>query len=216
LHALLSAEDLSGVQTVAEQFQVLQRLGISEDDAIRLVEIWTDLLSRVRRIEADEKDCTVRMLGGSEIGYIKATRRWWAPIESLMQNQGVGDRPVYFISSNTHSLVNLLSGSARRHQQEIVDYIERSNNLELVPELRKLRQGQSRGNWDNFLYYAARSYYGQSPEAGERRAQRTREEEARRILFIPSHAAIDRAGPGRVLDRAVPSGLAGPARAPPG
>src|SRR5207237_582785 len=141
----------------------------SEDDAIRLVEIWSDLLGPLRRIQSEEKGFTVRMLGGSQIGYIKATRRWWAPIESLMQNQGVGDRPVYFISSNTHSLVNLLSGSARRHQQEIVDYIERSNNLELVPELRKLRQGQSRGNWDNFLYYAARSYYGQSPEAGERR-----------------------------------------------
>src|SRR6058998_1905887 len=207
LHALLSAEDLSGVQTVAEQFQVLQRLGISEDDAIRLVEIWTDLLSPLRRIRADEKDFTVRMLGGSRIGYIKATRRWWAPIESLMQNQGVGDRPVYFISSNTHSLVNLLSGSARRHQQEIVDYIERSNNLELVPELRKLRQGQSRGNWDNFLYYAARSYYGQSPEAGERRAQRTSEEEARGIFFLPSHAGLDVAAQVIILDRLVASDL---------
>ena len=116
LHALLSAEDLTGVDTVAEQFQVLQRLGISEDDAIRLVEIWSDLLGPLRRIQSEEKGFTVRMLGGSQIGYIKATRRWWAPIESLMQNQGVGDRPVYFISSNTHSLVNLLSGSARRHE----------------------------------------------------------------------------------------------------
>jgi len=207
LHALLSAEDLIGVETVAEQFQVLQRLGISEDDAIRLVEIWGDLLVPLRRIQAEEKDFTVRMLGGSQIGYIKATRRWWAPIESLMQSQGVGDRPVYFISSNTHSLVNLLSGSARRHQQEIVDYIERSNNLELVPELRKLRQGQSRGNWDNFLYYAARSYYGQSPEAGERRAQRTSEEEARGIFFLPSHAGLDVAAQVIILDRLIASDL---------
>ncbi len=207
LHALLSAEDLTGVDTVAEQFQVLQRLGISEDDAIRLVEIWSDLLGPLRRIQSEEKGFTVRMLGGSQIGYIKATRRWWAPIESLMQNQGVGDRPVYFISSNTHSLVNLLSGSARRHQQEIVDYIERSNNLELVPELRKLRQGQSRGNWDNFLYYAARSYYGQSPEAGERRAQRTSEEEARGIFFLPSQAGLDVAAQVIILDRLVASDL---------
>src|SRR3989454_2184442 len=195
LHALLSAEDLTGVDTVAEQFQVLQRLGISEDDAIRLVEIWSDLLGPLRRIQSEEKGFTVRMLGGSQIGYIKATRRWWAPIESLMQSQGVGDRPVYFISSNTHSLVNLLSGSARRHQQEIVDYIERSNNLELVPELRKLRQGQSRGNWDNFLYYAARSYYGQSPEARERRAARASGEGGRRRLLLPTHPRPPRAPP---------------------
>src|SRR5919109_3117278 len=43
LHALLSAEDLSKSESVAEQFQMLQRLGISEDDALRLVEIWGDL-----------------------------------------------------------------------------------------------------------------------------------------------------------------------------
>src|SRR2546425_6736859 len=207
LHALLSAEDLARVDSVAEQFQVLQRLGISEDDAIRLVEIWGDLLGPLRRIQGEKKDFRVGMRGGSQVGYIKATRRWWDPIESLMEAQGVSDRPVYFISSNTHSLVNLLSGSARRHQEEIVEYIERSNNLELVPELRKLRQGQSRGNWDNFLYYAARSYYGQSPEAGERRAQRTREEEERGIFFLPSQAGLDVAAQVIILDRLVAGDL---------
>src|SRR5258708_10809324 len=122
-----------------------------------------------------------------------------------MQREGVRDRPVYFVSSNTHSLVNLLSGSARRHQHEIVEYIERSNNLELVPELRKLRQGQSRGNWDNFLYYAARSYYGQSPEAAERRALRSSEEEERGIFFLPSQAGLDVAAPVIILHPLAPA-----------
>src|SRR3989441_5951477 len=126
-----------------------------------------------------------------------------------MQREGVRDRPVYFVSSNTHSLVNLLSGSARRHQGEIVEYIERSNNLELVPELRKLRQGQSRGNWDNFLYYAARSYYGQSSEAGQRRALRTAEEEERGIFFLPSQAGLDVAAQVIILH---PLSAAGPAQ----
>src|SRR3979411_1054657 len=201
LHALLSEEDLGRAGTTEEQFKVLQRMGISEDDALRLVEIWGDLLDPLRRIQAEEKDFRVRMLGGTQIGYIKATRRWWEPIESLMEREGVRDRPVFFVSSNTHSLVNLLSGSARRHQGEIVEYIERSNNLELVPELRKLRQGQSRGNWDNFLYYAARSYYGQSPEAGQRRALRTAEEEERGIFFLPSQAGLDVAAQVIILDR---------------
>src|SRR5256884_9676030 len=214
LHAQLNAEDLSRASDVTDQFQVLQRLGISEDDALRLVEIWGDLLQPLCRIRAEEKDFRVRMLGGTQIGYIKATRRWWQPIESLMQREGVRERPVYFVSSNTHSLVNLLSGSARRHQQDIVDYIERSNNLELVPELRKLRQGQSRGNWDNFLYYAARSYYGQSAEAGQRRAQRTIEEEERGIFFLPSQAGLDVAGPVVILDRRVPAAPASPSGTP--
>jgi uncharacterized protein DUF6909 len=203
LHALLSADDLSRVQSLGEQFHVLQRLGISEDDAMRLVDIWGDLLAPLRRIQAEEKDFTVRMLGGTQVGYAKATRRWWQPIEALMRREGVRDRPIYFVSSNTHSLVNLLSGSARRHQEEIIKYIEGSNNLELVPELRKLRQGQSRGNWDNFLYYAARAYYAQSPDAEQRRAERTREEEERGIYFLPSQAGLDVAAQVIILDRLV-------------
>src|SRR5919109_3882228 len=60
LHALLSAEDLSKSESVAEQFRVLERLGISEDDALRLVEIWGDLLAPLRRIQAEEKDFRIR------------------------------------------------------------------------------------------------------------------------------------------------------------
>ena len=201
LHALLSVEDFGETENVSDEFQILQRLGISEDDSIRLVEIWGDLLPPLQQIKAEEKDFTVRMLGGTAIGYIKATRRWWEPIEAVIKREGVADRPVYFVSSNTHSLVNLLSGSARRHQDQIVGYIEGSNNLELIPELRKLRQGQTRGSWDNFLYYAARSYYGQSADAVTRRAQRTKEEEQRGIFFVPSQAGLDVAAQVIILDR---------------
>src|SRR2546429_2620620 len=104
---------------------------------------------------------------------------------------------------------------ARRHKGEMVGLIERSKNLEVVPELRKLRQGQSRGNWDNLPYYAARSYYGQSAEAGQRRALRTPEEEERGIFFLPSPARLDVAAQVIILDRLVPAGPDPPIGGPP-
>jgi len=201
LHGLLSAEDLTDIDSTAAQFGVLERLGISEDDSLRLLDIWGDLAGPLRQIQAEEKSFTVRMLGGTQVGYVKATRRWWQPIEALLQAQGVRDRPIYFISSNTHSVVNLLSGSARRHQEEIVEHIEQGNHLELVPELRKLRQGQTRGSWDNFLYFAARAFYGPSDDSQPRRAQRSKEEEARGIYHLPSRAGLDLAAQVIILDR---------------
>ena len=48
-----------------------------------------------------------------------------------MQREGLNERPVYFVSSNTHSLVNLLSGSARRHQKEIVEFTAEDSEAEL-------------------------------------------------------------------------------------
>jgi len=202
LHELLAGEDLSQLHPVADQLALAGRLGIPEADWMRLLEFWgADLPAHLRRIQADEKNFSIRMLGGTQVGYTKATRRWWQPIESLLRTEGIEDRPIYFVSSNTHSLVNLLSGAARRHQDEIVRYIEESNNLELVPELRKLRQGQSRGSWDNFLYYAARVFYAQHPDAERLRQERSHEEETRGIYYLPSRAGLDIAAQVIVLDR---------------
>jgi hypothetical protein len=202
LHNLLAAEDLSQIERIPEQLALAERLGIAEGDWMRLVEIWgPDLPDNLRRIKAEEKNFTVRMLGGTLVGYVKATQRWWRTIDSLLQAEGLKDRPIYFISSNTHSLVNLLSGYPRRHQEEILAYIEDTNNLELVPELRKLRQGQSRGNWDNFLYYAARIYSAQHPEGGRFRELRSKEEEERGIYYLPSRAGLDMAAQVIVLNR---------------
>jgi hypothetical protein len=202
IHELLQPEELLAGMPVPEQLALAERLGISEGDWIRLEEIWgSDLLPSLQAIKAEEKNCTIRMLGGTQVGYSKTTRRWWEPIQSLLRTEGLEGRPIYFVSSNTHSLVNLLSGSARRHQDEIVRFIEQTNNLELVPELRKLRQRQSRGNWDNFLYYAARVYYGQSADATSLRAARTQEEEQRGIYFLASRAGLDVAAQVMVLDR---------------
>ncbi|TMD05859.1 MAG: hypothetical protein E6J01_08870 [Chloroflexi bacterium] len=208
MHELLQPEELPAGMPVPEQLALAERLGISEGDWIRLEEIWgPDLLRSLQAIKVEEKNCTIRMLGGTQVGYSKTTRRWWEPIQSLLRTEGLEGRPIYFVSSNTHSLVNLLSGSARRHQDEIVKFIEQTNNLELVPELRKLRQRQSRGNWDNFLYYAARVYYGQSPDATRLRAARTQEEEQHGIYFLASRAGLDVAAQVMVLDRLDASAL---------
>ena len=208
LHTALAAEDLSRLDGIDDQLALAARLGISEPDWMRLLEIWGErLVDHMERIKAEEKNFTIRMLGGTEVGYVKATRRWWQPIQAVLEQEAVGDRPVYFVSSNTHSFVNLLSGAARRHQQEIIEFIEETNNLELLPELRKLRQGQTRGNWDNFLYYAARVFYSQHPDAPRLREARSAEEAARGIHYVASQAGLDLAAQVIVLDRLEASSL---------
>ena len=71
----------------------------------------------------DEKSFTVRMLGGSYVGYAKATEEWWAPIDRLLEERDLCDRPVYFVSSNTHAIANLLGGSILRAAPDIEKFI---------------------------------------------------------------------------------------------
>src|SRR6185437_13571076 len=135
------------------------------------------------------------------VGYDRSTRTWWTPIERELIARGLADRPLYFISSNTHSIANLLSGAARRRREALIRFVEERQHPDLLPELRQLQQGDTRSNWENFLYYTARLYYATSP--AEREA-RDREEEERGITTIDPGVAVDVAAQIIDLDRLRP------------
>src|SRR6202521_2020937 len=89
-----------------------ERLHIAVDDWERLEVIWGDRLEEsLLTIGRQRKSFALRFLGGSHVGYVRATRQWWEPVEKLLGTLGLQNRPVYFVSSNTHSLVNLMSGA---------------------------------------------------------------------------------------------------------
>src|SRR5215470_18346104 len=108
----------------AEITKVLrERLQVSPDDWRRLEVIWGDQMwANLLTIGRERKNFTLRMLGGSHVGYVRATRKWWAPVGKLLNDLGLADRPMYFVSSNTHSLSNLLSGAALRREDELTKF----------------------------------------------------------------------------------------------
>ena len=121
------------------------------------------------------------MLGGSQVGYARMTRRWWRPIRARdATTQGLADRPIYFVSSNTHSLVNLLTDTARSREAEIVAYIDAHGPDYLREELERFREGRAEGSWENFLYFGARLFYDAQPEDGDEWRARMERERARR------------------------------------
>ena len=54
------------------------------------------------------------------VGYARMTRRWWAPVRATLDEHALDDRPMYFVSSNPHSIVNLVTGTRARREDEIV------------------------------------------------------------------------------------------------
>src|SRR5918998_4522883 len=95
-------------------------------------------------------------------------RRWWRPVQDTLAALGVDDRPLYLVSSNTHSLANLLTGIPRTHEDEVVAWVEREGPEDLRDELARFRDGEARGSWENFLYYCGREAL--EPRAAEERA----------------------------------------------
>jgi hypothetical protein len=157
---------------------------------------------------ADEgKSMRLRMLGGTQVGYQRMTRRWWAPVRSDLNERGLGDVPLYFASSNTHSLSNLVTGLAREREDELVAFVERSEHEDLKEELARFRDGRTDGSWENFLYFVARDFF----DAGgpELRRKRHEDEVAAGVEHIRSKTAL------RVPAQVIPLAGLDPARLDP-
>src|SRR3954467_4917809 len=101
-------------------------LGGASDDWARLADAWGARFEENMQAIADEgKSMRVRMLGGTQVGYQRMTRRWWAPVRADLNERRLGDAPLYFVSSNTHSLSNLVTALARPDEGELGGLVER-------------------------------------------------------------------------------------------
>lgn len=169
--------------------EIRERLGISPFDWERLESSWGDEFhENLCRLRSRRQDLRLHLLGGTYLGYARATDHWWEPVRHLRQRYELTRRPTYFVSSNTHSVVNVLSGTARRRRDELINFVESGGLPELIPELRKLQSGDVEASWDNFLYYAARYFYRANPD---QRESRDREEAERGIYNLEPESVID-------------------------
>lgn len=111
-----------------------------------------EFIDRIREIKSGECYFQVRLLNGSLIEYSRATNDWWRVIADRVPE--LKDRSIYFISSNTHSFANLLSGFALKNQEEINQYLIDTDQRELIDEWRQIQTHKVPSSKENFWYYA--------------------------------------------------------------
>ena len=158
--------------------------GATEDDWQRLHDAWGEGFdSTLAAIKREECHIGLRLIGGSHLGYARIASRWWLPIAAAMVGMDVREAPIYFVSSNAHSLVNVLSGTARDFEPEILKWI-RSNDPDLEEERHKLEAGHSRASRQNWLYFSARQLHDLHPDRERLRKRRVELEAARGICHI--------------------------------
>jgi hypothetical protein len=168
-----------------------ERLHIPVDDWRRLEVIWGDhLWENLLIIGRNRKSFRLRMLGGSHVGYVRATHQWWEPVEKLLDTLGLQERSVYFVSSNIHSLLNLMSGSLLRRESELTEFALSNQDPYLAEECRKLQEGIVPGNWQNFLYFVAREWI-RTPGGREFARTRTSEEQERGIWTVNARHGLE-------------------------
>ena len=115
---------------------------------------------------------------------------------------------MYFVSSNPHSLVNLVSGYARGARGARSSTGSSASGPEdLRAELAAFRDGRTEGSWENFLYFSARDYFEAQRDASAEHERRQREERAVGVTHISSRTALRVSAQVIALDRLDPAGL---------
>jgi hypothetical protein len=177
-------------------------LGGGTEDWERLQEAWTGAFAqRLKLIHDQSLSLRVRMIGGTNTGYARMTRRWWSPVQAALdlgERGGAvpglpasesGNGPLYFVSSNAHSLVNIATGLAREREQELVEFVQTLPADDILrEELAAFRAGDTEGSWENFLYFVGRQYF--SSRGGEGAEQRRAAEAAHGIKHLTSTTAL--------------------------
>ena len=159
-------------------------LGVTDDEVVELDAHWDNqLISRVLHLLSHPPSIVVRLHKGYSLEAVKARSEAWAHRINERLSEVVAEHgPLHIVSSNLHSCINLLSGFARRHAEEIWAFAERRAPY---------------ANWDrvkpreeNILYLAMRDWLKANPD---RMADKVEFEESRGIrhLLDVHHLGID-------------------------
>ena len=173
-----SEEDFAGL---AELLQM------TSEDLNRLKIIWGDEFAAYLHIISERRcEFGVRLLSGSLSEYWRATNIWWNNVRNAAPE--VMERPIYFISSNSHSIANLISGFALSRREEIIQLLNKQGDSVLIEEWNEIQEKKTDSNFENFLYYALKKVQ-QSPYGHDLiKAQLNQEKQQGIERIIPAHS----------------------------
>ncbi len=162
---------------------------IPTEDLDRLAKIWKeDTAVKLLRIIHEPQELAIRSLAGSLADYKRATRRWWVNVMRKNHSISFEDRPIYFVSSNTHSLTNLVSGFALVREDDLHHFIHESGDDQLKQEYQAILERNVPSSRENFLYYALKKLEQSKPDI---KKARLKHEKKLGITRVPSKHAFD-------------------------
>lgn len=159
------------------------------EDLNRLKVIWGSRMGEwFLRMKERSSEIRIKLLDSSMIQYSRSANHW---VETLMGTfPELATRPVYFVSSNTHSIANLITGYALHKSDELIRFLNEDMNEKLRKEYELISEKKLSASKENFLYYILKKY--QQSEKGKYTIIEQRESEQNSGLFrIPSTSNYD-------------------------
>ncbi|HWM84895.1 MAG TPA: hypothetical protein VNO33_03630 [Kofleriaceae bacterium] len=199
MHALVGPKgDDDGAAGADASETILAKLRLDAADAARLRAAlgpgWRVALELLAGVECD---LSIRLLYGSFSQYQTSAQRWWGGIErhylAMAEGKegGPSRRPLYLVSSNTHSLPNLVGGYARAHRDQILEFARERDPEGLAAPLLRAEERGDEAAVSNHLYYLLRAYLNRGDALQEVLDAVQRFDGESGITSVPSPGRID-------------------------
>ncbi|HEY0253550.1 MAG TPA: hypothetical protein VGC41_18585 [Kofleriaceae bacterium] len=146
---------MNRTKDVSDDIELASALGTDDAGIARLRGALGPSSDQILRdMIAHDCDLFVRLLDGSQREYQKQAARWWQAIAPHVPP----NRPLYFVSSNSHSFANMMGGYARAHREAIVGFLRRRNFEDLAPRYDEAVAAGDESLATNILYYSLRAF----------------------------------------------------------
>ncbi len=145
-----------------------QYLGLEVAELSRLQSAWKGhFLAYLGAMAGRRLDLSLQLLAGSQMKYRKAANRWWDNLSDACEaeHKSVANRSIYFVSSNTHAIPNLLAGYTQQIQSQLMTFMHELRHADLLTEWENIQAELTTHVHHNFFYYLLKKYQAQHPTA---------------------------------------------------
>ena len=127
---------------------------------------WQDFTSalgsnwqkKLKYIYSSPFNLKIQLLAASWLNYTKSTQKWWKNIATNVAPAfHISHQEIYFVSSNTHSLMNIFTGFPLAHQFEIITDLK-INFPSLYKIWEQIKSKNSLLNPTDFIYFVSKHF----------------------------------------------------------
>lgn len=147
-----------------------------------------DFAGTIKTIKRTSVEFKLKLLRGSYIDYVNSTQSWFENIVRKTQYPNFKNQPIYFVSSNTHSIVNTITGFVNSIEADLVKYMEEKNMDDLMHYYTQITQKNRPGSKENLLWYVLKKFELDNPLIRE---SRIRHEQELGIDYIEAKDTLD-------------------------
>lgn len=171
MHACLSesslADDIINEVVKADEIkdELKKAFGLSTENWDLIQKLWGDNWNeKILSIALRKMNFRVNLLASGFSDYRRAVQNWWLELVRQFEETLIEFRPLYLVSSNMHSLANILSGFAKIYHDEILNFTLENDKEGLRRRWKIIKADEDEGLQTNFLYYAMKNYLDSDKE----------------------------------------------------